>query len=628
MPYKRRLALAKAIATARRKGINVRTVKWANGEMGIYSRKSYNSDMLPPSDDPKDFSEWWDMQWDAEYRGEAPKVPRSMTIDRKNRMATERKKGRRKGLDVNVRRRAPGKVTSKTAWRNSGVNTLLGENIFVRRGTWGNMPIESQPPNVANTGSIFTLFRGGETRPLERLEASGMLGSEFLDRELNDWDIPEALLENEINFDSGTFAEGAEKSSEYFIRPLTPIKHFLIKNYGNNGAQDFDIGGGSLEDHYNITGKNEDPRGGYYHLLEDVPLGEEAWAEYLSYPAVIYGVSTTESEGHALGIGKEYTNDYNDQLPIRRWILRMSASLGEERGGFQPNDSWHYRLWETMKEAHKLSTQNPDALYAIGDHPVYFDKDGTPLGWQDGTDYGEDDGDQNNVALFYGGKMWNISQVDFALQLAIWNDSSKTAKRMRADFNKRYFGVEGDPGKTDTQTGNMAFVEWVARKEAFPPEGSKFVPDENGNLHLDPNEDTKDIKRNVGLQTAVPSYQGYGSGFGSIPYDKRLWNYQRFAFDKDMPDWIHGWEDKYMLDNDSVALNKKWDRQLAKDYKYSDNQGRMSANAIEDFIDKKSDFSNLPAAILAKPIGGSLWDGKTERIGEIRRGWKTILGNE
>ena len=199
---------------------------------------------------------------------------------------------------------------------------------------------------------------------------------------------------------------------------------------------------------------------------------------------------------------------------------------------------------------------------------------------------------------------------------------------MRADFNKRYFGVEGDPGKTDTQTGNMAFVEWVARKEAFPPDGSKFVPDENGNLHLDPNEDTKDIKRNVGLQTAVPSYQGYGSGFGSIPYDKRLWNYQRFAFDKDMPDWIHGWEDKYMLDNDSVALNKKWDRQLAKDYKYSDNQGRMSANAIEDFIDKKSDFSNLPAAILAKPIGGSLWDGKTEKIGEIRRGWKTILGNE
>jgi len=627
MPYKRRLALAKAIATARRKGINVRTVKWANGEMGIYSRKSYNSDMLPPSDDPKDFSEWWDMQWESEYGGDAPKVPKSMTMDRKNRMVTERQKGRRKGLDVNIRRRGPGKVESKTAWRNSGVNTLLGENIFVRRGTWGNLPIESTPPNVAGSGSIFTLFRGGENRPMERLESSGMMGSEFLDRELNE-DTSEALLENEINFDSAIFTEGAEKSPEYFIRPLTPIKHFLIKKYGDYGASDYTIGGGSLEDHYNITGNNEDPRGGYYNLLEDAPISEDAWAEHLSYPAIIYGVSTTESESHALGIGKEYTNDYWEQLPVRRWILRMSASLGEERGGFLPNDSWHYRLWQTMKEAHKLSTQNPDALYAIGDHQVFFDKEGTPLGWQDGTDYDEDDGDQNNVALFYGGKMWNISQVDFALQLAIWNDFSPSAKRMRTDFNKRYFGVEGDPGKSDTETGNMAFVEWVARKEAYPPDGSKFVPDENGNLHLDPNKDTKDIKRNVGLQTAVPSYQGYGSNFGKIPYDKRLWNYQRFAFDKDMPDWIHGWEDKYMLDNDSVALNKKWDKQLAKDYKYSDNQGRMSANAIEDFIDKKSDFSNLPAAILAKPIGGSSWDGGTEKVGEIRRAWKSILGDD
>lgn len=627
MSYNRRLSLAKAISKARNRGMNVRTVKWANGEMGIYSRKSYNSDMLPtpPPDDPKDFNEWWQQSWDADYTDKTPAIPKSMRLNRKERMNKTQQKGRRKGLDVNVRRRNAGMITDRTPSRISGVNSLLGENIFVRRGLFGNLPIElGQTGSYADTQS-FSLFRGGETRPLEQLANSGMFGGEFTDTPLID------SAEDYIVDEEGIFS--AEPNTEYYIKPLTPIHHFLIKRYGDSKAsEDFTIGGG-LEEHWNQSEFGEkDPRGGYYELMKDAPLGEDVWSEHLAFPAVIYGVSTSETEMSALDEGKEYGRfeTDTDKLQIRRWIKRMSAS-NAERGGIQPKDAWHYRLWQTMKEAHMLSKGNPDVIYAIGDHPVYFDKNGVPLGWQDGTDYGNDEGDEDNVAVFYGGKMWNVSHVDMALSLGIWNDPSPTAEKIRLDFNSRFFGVDEDPGESNTPTGNMAFIEWFARREPYPPDKAKYAVDKNGDLHLDPAIDTKDVKRQVGTQTSEPNYlsQNYGGSYsGPIPYKKRLWNYQRFAFDQDMPDWVHGWEDKYLLNNDSVALNKKWDKQLAKDLKYSDYQGQMTANAIEDFIDKKSDFSRLPAAILSMPIGGSLWAGKTEQVGEIRRGWKSILGND
>jgi len=479
MNQAQKMALGRLVIQSRLKGTPTRLVRWANGELGIYSPPTYNK-TLPNKEN--DMQEWIRdlIEYEHYPEGSAPPIPASLVPKRQDRIRQRRPTNERKakargglGKAVIVKRDDYSAINHDGVGRPAGALLVSGDQFAKGWKIWG------EPSEFSENGSgssAMGVMNDGESSVIAALYST-----------LVDEDGDETAFDLPEGFDPsswiGTPITGIWQSTSVdpsYERPISHFESFIIRDAG-------DINQYGLE-----TGQDGEPS-------EDEGLSHDTYSEAFGYHGVVEAFSTGYNEKEAIeAMATWKENPEKPPTPFEvaqfNWIKRqypfstMGSPVVDNFGRTSNTDypDWAIQLTKSIERAGALSRQYPNRLFALGTHQVFFDKGGGTIGYYTGssTNDGIYDGRDNlTIANFYGGKMLDDYELNIAHALARWVDIET-----KGDYNKRRdtdafltFFTQG--GHLENQ--NAYLEEWQNEKRENPiglnPRTTKIVSNSQEN---------------------------------------------------------------------------------------------------------------------------------------------------